>query len=149
MTIDFYNCIDANNKLVKTLDNQTKLTVTGNVKGVVNLITPLITVTANILNKNYCYISEFNRYYFVDDIQITRTGLYEIRLKLDALMTYHSSISSCKIISNQSNKSKYLSGYSQTVDSRYNYNYYDFDNNFNEDGSIILVAINGVRGGGS
>lgn len=45
---------------------------------------------------NYVYLSELNRYYFVTDINLIRTNLYEINLSIDVLMTYLTAIKNCQ-----------------------------------------------------
>lgn len=146
MNIDFYKTSDPENKINKTLTD--KNTVTGNFKDVANVLSPVIRVASNIFAYNYCHIQDLERYYFIDDITVVRTGLFEVKLKIDVLKTYSNSLDSCNVLTSKSNKNKYLSGYAQTVDSRYVHTYYDLENNFNESGSVILVAINGVRSGG-
>lgn len=45
------------------------------------------------LNKaNYCYISRFARYYFIDDIIFLNDGIVEMHLSIDVLMTYRKEI---------------------------------------------------------
>lgn len=141
MTIDFYKTSDPDNKINKSLTN--KLTVTGKCRDVLNVLTPIIMVATDITNYNYCYIEDLARYYFITDITINRTGLYELKLKIDVLKTYSNDFSNCKILTSTSNQNKYMSGYAQTVDSRVDHSYYEFTNNFNESGSIILVGMRG------
>lgn len=45
---------------------------------------------------NYVYIPTLNRYYFVTDVTIVRTKLYEISLSIDVLMTYREGIKKLK-----------------------------------------------------
>lgn len=45
-----------------------------------------------IITANYCYITEFNRYYYIVDRQISVTGLLRLDLREDVLFTYDSSI---------------------------------------------------------
>lgn len=41
---------------------------------------------------NYAYISDFNRYYFIDQITAVREGLWSISLRVDVLMSFASDI---------------------------------------------------------
>lgn len=59
---------------------------------VIELATP---TSANILTSNYAYISSFNRYYFINDIQFNN-GFWLISLTCDVLATYKSTIGSSK-----------------------------------------------------
>lgn len=43
-------------------------------------------------NFNYAYIPKFNRYYFINNITSVRTGLWELDMEVDVLMTYNSAI---------------------------------------------------------
>ena len=50
----------------------------------------------DILQFNYAYIPEFNRYYYVNEIQLIRTGFYLVRLSCDVLMSFKDSILSLR-----------------------------------------------------
>ena len=41
------------------------------------------------------YISDFGRYYFIEDIISVRDGLWEIHAHVDVLMTYSAQIKAC------------------------------------------------------
>ena len=41
---------------------------------------------------NYCYIPEYDRYYFIDDIVVLNYDMAEISCSIDVLMTYQNSI---------------------------------------------------------
>lgn len=58
-----------------------------------NAIDPTIMIRTNaipdiITRANYMYIAAFNRFYYITDIQIVRTGLIRITGHVDVLMTY-------------------------------------------------------------
>lgn len=42
----------------------------------------------NITRINYCYIPEFNRYYFIKGMRVMRENLWEVALHVDVLMSY-------------------------------------------------------------
>ena len=50
----------------------------------------LLIVNGNgaIANNNYAYITDYNRYYFVDSVTVGRNGMYIVQLSIDVLMTY-------------------------------------------------------------
>lgn len=59
-----------------------------------SIITPAIKLNVGLTSftiPNYVYIAEFNRYYFVTDIQFER-GIWTIRLKVDAMATWKTQI---------------------------------------------------------
>lgn len=41
---------------------------------------------------NYLYIKDWNRYYFIESIEVVRTGLWAISAHVDVLMTYRDTI---------------------------------------------------------
>ncbi len=141
MQIEFYNTNSEVNRIGKTLTNKTVLT--GNFKGEVDLRNPVMTVTTNLLNFNYCYIPDLNRYYFIDKIEITRSNLYTIMLHIDVLETYKNAIKKLNVIVSQSSNNPYYNGYVKGVDVRTEYETKMFTNNFDEDGQIILLALYG------
>lgn len=44
---------------------------------------------------NYMYITEFGRYYFIDEIVVVRTGLYRIRGTVDPLTSFATQLRAC------------------------------------------------------
>lgn len=54
----------------------------------VNVLEPSITIHANPGTANYCYIREFNRYYYITSQTVSPTGLYTINCKVDVLQTW-------------------------------------------------------------
>ena len=76
----------------------------------------LVGSSANISNYNYCQISDFSRYYYIERITAVRTDLWSLALRVDVLKTYSAGI-------------KALTG---TVDRQENkYNGYLGDSNYN------------------
>lgn len=53
-----------------------------------------IVYTGNIDDVNYCYISEVDRYYFIESIEQVAANLYTLKLVCDYLMTFKSEINS-------------------------------------------------------
>ena len=52
----------------------------------------------DVFDYNYAYISLFNRYYFITDIISLRTGLWQINLKCDVLMSFKNQILNKEVI---------------------------------------------------
>lgn len=143
MEIKFFNTSSENNRVGKVLENETSLT--GNFKKEVDLQKPVITVSTDLLNFNYCFIPLLNRYYFIDKIEITRTNLFTAYLHIDVLETYKEEIKKLNVIVSNSSGNPYYSGYINGVDVRTEYETQFFENNFEEDGQIILVALYGAE----
>lgn len=68
-------------------------TLTGSFRDSVDIISPVVRIEhASPIDFNYIYISDFNRYYFVDDITIVRTGVMDVKLSCDVLESHKSGI---------------------------------------------------------
>lgn len=108
MNIVLYNNKSENNKVDKELTQS--VTLTGNVKNETSIVNPTFLVEGNPIGKNYAYISDFERYYFIKDVKVIRSNLFEIDMTCDVLMTYKSSIRSMFAIveRNQYRINKYL-----------------------------------------
>lgn len=93
MTITFYRNISEINAVNKSLDELT--TLFGTLREESSIIEPVINITDIddfIGSMNYAYISEFNRYYFISNIESISTGLWRVSLNVDVLYTYRDQI---------------------------------------------------------
>ena len=52
----------------------------------------------NITQYNYCYIGDFGRYYFIDEIQVLTGGRVSIKCSIDVLETYATEIKALNAI---------------------------------------------------
>ena len=91
-TVTLYNNSSPVEKIGKTLSNGTNFTClfkqdTSILKPVINIRT-----STNLTGFNYMYITELNRYYFIDDIKLLNDNNYEISGLVDVLDTYASQI---------------------------------------------------------
>lgn len=58
-----------------------------------SIIDPIIVLErTSFPNFNYVYITELNRYYFIDSITSVRNNLWELNLTIDVLMSYKDAI---------------------------------------------------------
>lgn len=72
-----------------------------------SILRPVLLVNSaqDIFTFNYMYISEFSRYYFIDDIRSVHDNLWEISAHVDVLETYKNQIlSNQAVIRRQTNK---------------------------------------------
>lgn len=104
MKITFYNSTSEKIRVDKTdyLGQATDLN--GTLRDNSSIITPIIEVGfVGFPTYNYCYIEEFQRYYFIDDIVATNNGLWEVYMTVDVLMSFKSQIYDLKpiIVRNQ------------------------------------------------
>lgn len=143
MNIYFYSTKSENNRLEKVLENETLLS--GTMKNAIDLINPVLQVCTNLMQFNYCYIPSLSRYYFIEKVEITRTHLYTLYLKIDVLQTYKEQIKNLKVVLSGSKSNPYYKNYIDGVDVRTDYKTYQFENNFEENGEVILVALYGAE----
>ena len=132
MNITFYKTKSETNKINKTLVDSIPLV--GSIKDNTNIVSPTITVqyNADLLTKNYCYIPVFNRYYFVNSIEIDGDILL-ISLSCDVLMSFKNDILSSKVrvIRSSSSKIQYLPDSLITQTAKTNYTFKKLGDGFN------------------
>lgn len=97
--INFYSTADDPRKLNKNL-NLTLSYQTCEFKDSTSIINPVIIVTYNaaILTSNYCYISDFDRYYFIKNIDVLTGGRLSVTLACDCLQSFNSQIALLPVI---------------------------------------------------
>lgn len=85
MELQIYN----NNSNTNVLNKNITLvsTLNFNIKSDNSILQPIL-IIKNYKSGNYCYIKEFNRYYYITDIKLLNGGLYQLNLDIDVLMTY-------------------------------------------------------------
>lgn len=107
MNIIFYKTSSPENQITKSLQNA--LTLTGNLREGASIVTPVITLTSDIKEYNYCYIAAFNRYYYVRDINQVRKNVYSVNLECDVLMSFKTEIlnNTAIVERSQTNRSQY------------------------------------------
>lgn len=105
MTLILSQTQDGKNKLEKTLSNEK--VITGFCKTVFDLLAPSITLELKddlqIDSYNYCYISDVNKYYFIEKKTFLSTKMCIINLAIDVLMTYKNQLLESTVKISQSN----------------------------------------------
>ncbi len=145
VSIYFYSISEARNKLDKTLDYPTTL------KGVINtnvdVSHPTIRVKASsVVDYNYCYIPALRRYYFIDSVDAGNAEYYVLNLTVDVLMTYKTDILALYgLVTSGVSSNPYMDGYINSYDVRRTKTTLEFVNNFNENGSMILITTISTR----
>lgn len=97
------------NKISKT--PQELFELTGTLRDEASIVDPVILVEHNKpINANYAYIAEFNRYYYIRNIESVRTGLWRITMHTDVLKTFSEGIlnSPCIVAKSSSKFNLYL-----------------------------------------
>ena len=109
--INLYKNTAENNRV----DKNSYLTSVGEIEGYLrdetSIINPTIVIEYNkVIDFNYIYISTFNRYYFVNEVQSVRTNLWRLSLSCDVLMTYKDTILNyeCFVNRNENDFNNYI-----------------------------------------
>lgn len=96
MTIKLYT--NASDKIVVDKNiTQVGADITGTLREDCSITDPVIKLETNPIGSNYAYISEFGRYYYINNIVCTGK-LFELHMHVDVLMTYASGIRSNKAV---------------------------------------------------
>lgn len=90
MTITLYKNFSDKRNLNKNL-TEVK-TVSATAKGDINIISPTLIIQYFSTDFNYCYISEFNRFYYVNSLTLLTGQRLQINLSVDVLMSYKEEI---------------------------------------------------------
>lgn len=106
MNITLYSCTCSNETVDKTNYLTSIDTISGEFRGEINILRPVIRVTpttaatqTKILTQcNYVYIAALGRYYFVTDITGVAKGLIEITLRVDVLFSWKTAILAQSVI---------------------------------------------------
>ncbi len=146
MEIHLYKNYDEVNRINKTLTDE--IILTGSLKDNANIMSPSIMFETNITLYNYCYIPQFNRYYFIKDVIIVRNKAYIANMEVDVLMSFKNEILELSgIVSRLTDGNKYAD---RTVlySKKKEFEKIAFPNNvFTNDGTYVLVAQGGVVSG--
>lgn len=145
MDITLYKNNSEKNKIRKKLSNEH--TLSGTLRNESNVVNPAIII--NIDNPtvyNYVYIPMFGRYYFITDYVSMRTGIWQINLKSDVLMSFKDSIlNSRALIQNTQSvgKSDYLNGSNWVTNCKTKTDIISFSNGLLNNGEYILITAGG------
>lgn len=145
MNIQLCSNTSEKNKINKTIT--TGITLSGSLRNESNVVNPSIII--NIDNPtiyNYAYIPEFNRYYFITNYISLRTGMWQINLKSDVLMSFKDSILSSEVLINKTEatgKNNYLSGSNWVNNCKTKTDILTFPYGLLDDGKYILITAGG------
>lgn len=95
MTLTLFNTISEYKAVNKTLTELVSLT--GTLREQSSIIDPVIMISdidSYVGSMNYAYIPEFNRYYFITNIENVRENLWRVSFHVDVLYTYREQIKS-------------------------------------------------------
>lgn len=106
----------------------------------------LLTIESNPSQYNYCYIPEFKRYYYINDIISFRNNFWEIHCRVDVLMSFKDSILSSYAILDESTKTgvnNYLSNDVWNSMVKDKTTIIQFQKGLSENGEYILITAGG------
>lgn len=98
MNIILYDTNSPKNAINKILKNPVSKVI--HLKEKFDLANPYIYIKSDKpITKNYCYIDDFKRYYFIDEVEIFPNKIYRLTLNVDVLESFKDDIlkSKCKI----------------------------------------------------
>ena len=89
MNVKLYKNTDETKMINKTLNDETAITVSATLLDTVDVSTPEMYVDYNssLLDYNYAYIADFNRYYFVRPPEILNGQRMLLKLYVDVLVS--------------------------------------------------------------
>lgn len=92
-SVDLYNNESPVEKIGKNLTNSHTISDVL-LKRDTSILRPVLVINSaqDIYTYNYMYISEFGRYYFIDDIRSVHDNIWEISAHVDVLETYKAEI---------------------------------------------------------
>lgn len=133
------------NKLDKSLSNELKFN--GKLREESSVVNPSIMIQAtNPSSYNYAYIPEFNRYYFITDMVSIRTGIWEISMHVDVLMSFKDSIKGTSIIlsdTETTGQTNYMSGEQWATEVKNTTTIKMFPHSLPTTGKYILITAGG------
>lgn len=113
MLMKMYNTKSSNNVINKVLENEHEFDI--KFKDKTDIVNPVVILhSATLILSNYAYIPDFNRYYFVDKIELFPNSVYNITLRCDVLESFKDDILA---------SSGFINQQSQNVNKYYNSNY--------------------------
>ena len=65
----------------------------------IDILNPTLLIK-NYTGGNYCYISDFERYYYIDDVGLLKGGVYQLHCSVDVLKSYADDLEIAEYYSN-------------------------------------------------
>ena len=110
-----------------------------------SIISPVITFqSAAVMRYNFAYIPEWQRYYFIRNVEVVRNGLYKVEFETDVLMSFKNDIANFQVVIDKQtedhNGDEYIDDGSLVVDNLMFNRVYNFSNGFNNYPEYILIT---------
>lgn len=103
MLMKMYDTKSSNNVINKVLENEHEFDI--KFKDKTDIVNPVVILSSpTLILSNYAFIPDFNRYYFVDKIELFPNSIYHITLRCDVLESFKAEIlASSGFINQQTN----------------------------------------------
>ena len=137
-----YNVSDER-QIYKKLQNA--VTLTGTLREESSITHPVILVESSTpIRFNFCYIPEWNRYYYVREVTSYRNNLYIVSLEIDVLMSFKNDIGLLQVVIDKQtqfdNGDEYIDDGSLVTNANMFNRVYNFSAGFNESPEYILIT---------
>lgn len=148
MDIVLYVCSSERQAINKTIGSAA--TLTGSLRGESSIISPSFLIEhSNPSGFNYCYISDFGRYYFITNITSVRTGIWRIDCAVDVLMSFQTEILNLDVIVSdlsigEPHTETYMQGEQWSTTVKNKTDIINFPSGLLDDGEYILITSGGI-----
>ena len=143
--LKLYVTTDGDNVINKTLQFKKEYPI--KFKEQTSITSPIIALQVgnelNILDCNYCYVSEFNRYYFIQDIQVVNKNMYRLTLDCDVLESFKDDILNSYVKINRKLDDGDYTQINNIIDLRKENELYHSDVTLNSEKTLILTTMGG------
>ena len=114
MLMKLYTTKTPNNTIGKVLENEKEYNI--KFKAQADRTKPVVVLMSEtMIDFNYAYIPDFNRYYFIESIEVTPNKIYNISLRCDVLESFKNDIlESSGFVNQQTTPNKYYNSDYQT-----------------------------------
>lgn len=148
MEIILYTTGSERHAIQKNLQNAIEFV--GSLRGESSVVSPTILIEmTNPSQYNYCFIPEFNRYYFITDITSVRTNLWRISCSVDVLMSFQTEILNLDVIvsdlsNGESPTETYMQGEQWATSVKNKTDIINFPSGLLDAGEYILITSGGI-----
>ena len=146
MEMKLYQTLDSDNVINK--DKTLKYTTNINLKDRTEIINPAIILndkgTMNFKECNYCYLADFQRYYFIRSLDNVNSHIWSLSLECDVLESFKGDILNSSAEINRTIKNGDYVNVNDVTDLRKEIDIFESNQSFTEGKNIILSTIGGV-----
>lgn len=143
--VEMYVNLSEPNKINKSL--RTGPIYSGSLRDGTSILDPVVMIEAGTLvGYNYAHIPLFGRYYYITNVVSLRTGLWEVSMHTDPLMTYRSQLMAVSVILDTSTRTgadEYLTGPQFVARAKESTTVIPFPSGLAQNGEFILITAGG------